>query len=354
MSRRDGPPDSDRFGDHPHPRDNFAFFGHAAAETALAEDYAKGRLPHAILIGGPEGIGKATLAWRLARFVLAHPDGAGTAAGLSVDERHPVARRICAQGHGDLAGLRREWNDKGKKHFTQIRVDEVRKATALFQKAAGEGGWRICIVDSADDLNASSGNALLKIIEEPPPRSLFVLVAHRPGQVMATLRSRCRKLVLGALSEPDIVAALRHAAPSISLAQATAAAARSQGSVREALRLAEGGALPLEAAITRLLAALPAIDWREAHGVIDAAGRSAEDGFDILHGALFAFLAQNVRQGAAERRSPAQLAPWAAAYEALREKTREADALNLDKRALTLSLFAELAQAAKLSRQAAG
>ena len=202
-------PESDAAADAPHPRHALRLIGHAAPEAELLAAYRSGRLPHAWLIGGPAGIGKATLAWRMARFVLANPDPSAPAVqgarDLAVDPLSQAARLVEALAHPDFSLVRREWRPKEKNFATEIPVDAVRKATQLFQLAAGFGGWRVCIVDSADDLNRSSGNALLKLIEEPPDRSLFLIVAHRPGQVLPTIRSRCRKLRLEALSEDEIV-----------------------------------------------------------------------------------------------------------------------------------------------------
>ena len=174
----------------------------------LILSYLSGHLPQAFIVGGPPGVGKATLAWRLARFLLANPDPAAAAgearADLFVAPDHPVSRQIAAMAHPDLVLLRREWNEKDKRFFTEIRVEDVRRAIHMFQQAAGRGGYRICILDCAEDLNPSSANALLKLIEEPPPRSLFLIVAHRPGQMLATLRSRCQKILLKPLAAADI------------------------------------------------------------------------------------------------------------------------------------------------------
>ena len=173
-------------------------FGHAEAEQALLEAYRCGRIPHAWLIGGESGIGKATLAYRMARFVLAHPDPAvpavQKATSLAVPADHPVARRVAGQAHSDLLVLERVVNEKTGKLFTVIRVDDVRRSVPFFGSTAGEGGWRVAIVDSVDELNKESENALLKVLEEPPPRALLLLVSHAPGRVLPTIRSRCRAL----------------------------------------------------------------------------------------------------------------------------------------------------------------
>src|SRR5580704_7211356 len=154
----------------PHPRTTAVLFGHAGAEAALLAAYRSGRIPHAFLIAGPKGIGKATLAYRLARFVLAHPDPmapqVAAATSLAVAPDHPVARRIAAQGQPDLLILERTLNDKGVLH-KQIAVDDIRRTVAFFGSTAREGGWRIAIVDAVDELNKSSANALLKVLEEP-------------------------------------------------------------------------------------------------------------------------------------------------------------------------------------------
>ncbi len=211
----DSQPESDRFEPAPHPRDTFGLFGHRKAEADFLEAFRAGRLPQAFILGGPLGIGKATLAWRMARFLAAHPDPGApevlSAKNLSVDPAHPVSRKISSMTFGDLALLRRGYNDKTKKFFTRIAVEDVRKMLHLFEQAAGGGGWRMAIIDSADDLNAASANALLKMIEEPPPRSLFLLVAHQPGRILPTIRSRCRRVMLQKLADADLRAAARAA-----------------------------------------------------------------------------------------------------------------------------------------------
>ena len=245
---RDGEtPESDVFAGAPHPRHGLRLVGHAAAEAELLSAYRSGRLPHAWLIGGREGIGKATLAWRFARFLLANPDAnapAVTAArDLAVPASHPVARQIEALSHPDFAIIRRGWNDKtGTGFFTEIRIDDVREKMRVFHMSAAFGGWRVAIVDPADELNRNSANALLKIIEEPPPKSLILILAHRMGAVMPTIRSRCRRLMLEPLSieeVDEIVTGLGSPWTEAGRDKIAAAARQANGSVREALRRLE-------------------------------------------------------------------------------------------------------------------
>src|SRR5205814_7203908 len=167
--------------------------------------------PHSWLIGGPVGIGKATLAYRMARFVLAHPDPRAplvqTATSLAVDGDHPVARRIAAQAQGDLLVLERTINEKTGKLYQDIRVEDVRRTVGFFGSTPGEGGWRVAIVDSVDELNPSGANALLKVLEEPPRRAVLLLVNHSAARVLPTIRSRCRLLALRPLSAEDVARA---------------------------------------------------------------------------------------------------------------------------------------------------
>ncbi len=192
--------ESDEDSDVLAPRQTSVLFGHTEAEIALLDSYRQGRIPHAWLIGGPPGIGKATLAYRLARFVLAHPDPSApevqNAKSLGVSPEHLVARRVAAQAQADLLVLERVINEQTGKLYTVIRVDDVRRTVSFFGSTAGAGGWRIAIVDAVDDLQREGANALLKVLEEPPERTLLLLISHAPGRELATIRSRCRRLLL--------------------------------------------------------------------------------------------------------------------------------------------------------------
>lgn len=351
MSREaDGaPPESDVYPGAPHPRFAATLIGHGAAERALLDTYRSEKLAHAWLIGGLQGIGKATLAWRFARFVLAHPDpsspAARAAADLGVDDKSPAVRQAMALAHPDLALLRRNWNPQAKNLYTEIRVDDVRAALHLFQKSAGAGGWRICIVDCADDLNPAGANALLKMIEEPPARSLFLIVAHRPGAVLPTIRSRCSRLMLQELAPGDIACVIAglgepwSATAPDELARAAAAAA---GSVREALKRIDPTAAEVSALIEATLGRLPEVDFRQIHKLADAvSARSAGDAFDRLMNALYDWLS------ARARRQGANLASIAELWEKLRVATRETVDYNLDRKLYILSLFADLSAAAR-------
>ena len=247
----DDVPEADALNGAPHPRHVYSLIGHQRAEAEMLSAYREGRLAHAWLIGGREGIGKATLAWAFARFVLANPDPAAKAVrearDLHVDPGHASARLLAGLAHPDFALIRREWQAGTKKLASEIPVDGVRRGLQVFQLSAAFGGWRIAIVDSAEDLNRNSANALLKMVEEPPQRSLILIVSHRPGQILPTIRSRCRRLRLEPLSEDEIVKAAVDLGPPWSEAGDEAIAAAAQARRRVGAR----GAGPPRARIGR-------------------------------------------------------------------------------------------------------
>src|SRR5262249_18493776 len=195
--------------DVPLPRETTVLFGHDGPERDFLSVYRSGRVLHAWLIGGEPGIGKATLAYRIARFVLVWPDPSRASAAdtLALDSAHRTVRRVAVNAHPDLLALERMPGDSGKLR-TVITVEPARRRATVCWSTAGEGGWRVSIVDSADELKHPEGsNALLKMLEEPPPRSLFLLVSHAPGRLLPTIRSRCRRLVLRPLGQGDVVMA---------------------------------------------------------------------------------------------------------------------------------------------------
>ena len=214
----------------------------------------------------------------MARFVLAHRDPLATdvqgADTLWVDPADSVARQVAAGAHGGLLTLERSLNDKGVMR-TVITVDETRETISFFGSTAAVEGWRVCIVDTVDELNPNAANALLKVLEEPPQQSLFLLVSHAPARVLPTILSRCRKLLLRPLSTVDVIHAAAKAtgiaADDPALAEAAEA---SEGSVSRALTLLGGDALKLEQRTAALLSTLPRVDPRELHALGDALGGS--------------------------------------------------------------------------------
>ena len=271
--------EADRLEGAPHPREHGILVGHAEAEASVLGAWQSGRLPHAFLIGGPEGIGKATLAYRIARFVLAHPaPDKKPRQDLSVAEDHPVSRQVAVLSHPDLLVLRRVMNEESKKLRTEIRVDDVRRIVSFFGSTPAFGGYRVCIVDCLEEMNAAGLNSLLKLVEEPPAKSLFLIVSNTPGRVMATIRSRCQRMRLNSLSTEEVsraVTALAARMPELPRAQISDAAAASGGSVRRALELLLGEGLEVRSLSTEMLERLPSVDPAQAaHARRPLAGRS--------------------------------------------------------------------------------
>ncbi len=342
-------PESDVLAGAPHPRHAFTLFGHRAAEAEMLEAYRGGRLAHAWLIGGPRGVGKATLAWRFTRFVLANPDPNAVAvldaSDLDVDPKRQPARLLAALAHPDFALIRRAWLPERKRFSSEIQVEHVRTALQVFQMSAAFGGWRICIVDCAEDLNRSSGNALLKLIEEPPQRSLILIVSHRPGRVLPTIHSRCRRIKLDPLSESETAAAIAALGPPWSEMDPAAiakAVRRANGSVREALARLSPESEEVDALINSTIARLPRPDPRAVLKLADAlAERDAAEAYDAFHRELYAWLAGYAARTASSVERAEQLGGL---WDRIRTAARDTDSMNLDRRLHILATFAQIAE----------
>jgi DNA polymerase III subunit delta' len=336
----------------PHPRETSALFGHREAEAALLNAYRSGRIPHAWLIGGAQGIGKATLAYRMARFVLTHRDPSMTAVQraetLSVDPNDSVARHIAAGAHGGLLTLERTLNDKGVMRSV-ITVDETRETIGFFGSTAAVEGWRVCIVDTVDELNPNAANALLKILEEPPQQSLFLLVSHAPARVLATIQSRCRKLPLRPLATSDVVrAAALASGVAIGDPALAEAASASEGSVARALTLLGGDALKLQQRTAALLAALPKVDPRELHALGDSLGTSDRVALAAFVDSIDRWIAERLHSPDLDANANLpRLARLAEVWEKIVRAARDTQDYNLERKPLVFSVFRMLAEATR-------
>lgn len=335
-----------------HPRETSVLFGHREAELGLLNAYRSGRIPHAWLIGGAQGIGKATLAYRMARFVLANPDPSApqvqAANSLDIAPAHPVARRIAAGAHGGLLTLERTLNDKGVMR-TVITVDETRQTIAFFGSTAAVDGWRVCIVDTVDELNANAANALLKVLEEPPRQSLFLLVSHAPARVLPTILSRCRKLTLRPLAMQDVIVATAQAAQIAADDDGLAEAARAgEGSVGRTLTLLGGGAMKLHQRTEALLNTLPGVDPRELHALGDALGGSDRVALGAFVDSVDRWIGERLRADDANANANLpRLARLAEVWEKINRAARETEAYNLERKPLVFSVFGLLAEATR-------
>jgi DNA polymerase-3 subunit delta' len=355
----------------PPPRANPDLLGHEAAERALRHLFATGRLPHAVLITGARGIGKATLAYRLARFVLAYgatESGDGSPAGgtdtLAVPPACGVFRRVASGGHADLLAIERAYDPRRRRLRGEILVDDVRDVAVFLRRTPAEGGWRVVIIDGADDMNRSAANALLKILEEPPRRALLLLVAHHPGRLLPTICSRCRRLALAPLPPALLAGLLATYRPDLPRSQTTAVIALAGGSIGHALELIEADGIELYRTMLGLLsrvegldaAALHALADRLARGEADSAYRAVEELLSHLLGEI-AIRATGAVPGrhpdpeaeAALRRlgDRAPAVRWVALREQVATLFARCDTLNLDRKQTILGAFFAIERVAR-------
>jgi DNA polymerase III subunit delta' len=354
----------------PSPRANPDLVGHENAERELDRLWRAGRLPHAILLGGPRGIGKATLAFRFARFLLAQGGrdsgasadllGGAGATGLAIDPESGVFHRVASGGHADLLTVERGWDPRRRRVRGEIVVEDTREIAAFFRLTAAEEGWRVVIVDGAEEMNRNAANAVLKILEEPPARALLMLVSHSPGRLLPTIRSRCRRLSLAPLALPLAAGLVRRYRPQLDDGEAEALAAVCGGSVGRALDLADNGGLELYRSLLDLLTP-PAIDVTRLHGLADRLARAdAANAYRTSAELLSQFLARLA--GGAARRAPvanefvageraamtrlagrADPARWAELRVEIERNFAAVDELNLDRKQAMLGAFFAIA-----------
>lgn len=368
-------PEPDRIEGAPHPRNTARLLGQSLAEGTFLQAFNSGRLHHGWMITGPRGVGKATLAWRLARFLLATPENDGgmfappPPDSLDIPDTHPIARRITALSEPRLFLLRRAYDEKKAKLQDVLSVDEVRKMKSFFALSAADGGRRVAIIDSVDDMNPSAANALLKLLEEPPKSVTMFLISHQPARLLPTIRSRCRELRLRPLSPADLSDALTMAGGEVAPEDGTALAELAGGSVGEAFRMTNLEGLALYGRLIRLMTTLPRLDRVQALALAEAgAARGADAQFDLIVTLLDLFLARLARAGTRGECPPeaapgeaaliARLSPtpwaareWANLAQSLGVRARRGRAVNLDPASLLMDMVLKIDEtAAALSR----
>lgn len=375
---------SDPATEAPAPRTNAHLIGQGAAETALLQAWQSGRIPHGWLITGPRGVGKATLAYRFARFVLAEAAEAnsgqnalfGGPAGppadtLALDAGHPVFRRVAAGGHPDMFTLERGMmHPDTRKPTNEIVVPHVRRVNEQVRMTPVEGGWRVAIVDEAEAMNTNAANALLKLLEEPPAKALILLVSHAPGRLLPTIRSRCRLLALPALSNDDVDGLLQRYRPDLSAQDRLVLVRLGDGSIGRALELEARGGAELYGELIELLARLPKLDIPAIHAFAEKMARRAADGGSTEDAAigfrttvelLSDWTARLVKLAAtgelpagwndeaplAQRLVTRGPGPWLAVSERVRRLGSATEGVNLDRRQALVAAFLAVEEAAR-------
>ncbi|SMR71136.1 DNA polymerase III, delta prime subunit [Aliiroseovarius halocynthiae] len=360
-SAQDDIPQPDKIEGAPHPREAVRLIGQDAAEQSFLTAFNSDRMHHGWLISGPRGVGKATLAWRIARFLLATPadDGGMFAAPapdtLDISPDHPVAHRIAALSEPGLFLLRRPWDEKAKRLKNEITVDEVRKLKSFFALSSAGGGRRVVIVDVADEMNTNAANALLKLLEEPPEGAVLLLISHQPSRLLPTIRSRCRELRLPPLA-PDalsqVMAGLEETPSADEVLRLNELAA---GSAGDALRLLHLNGLGTYADLVQIFQSRDFDRPRALKLAESAVGKANADRFALILQLFDLFLARLARHGAgfhpAAEAAPgeaaclARLSPnphaaraWASLQQELSARAGHGRAVNLDPAALILDM----------------
>lgn len=354
MMERMAPEQHDTLEAIPEPAENTHLFGHAEAGTALAARYKAGALPHALIVSGPLGIGKATFAFHLAHHLLAHPRAADAPDWIAdPDPATPLFRQIARGAHPSILHLTRPANDKakdkekGRSFKTVLSVDEVRRIGRFLSLKSHDDSYRVVIVDPADDMNANAANALLKNLEEPPSRTLFMLIVHSEGGLLPTIRSRCQLVRLSKLSDEDLRAALRAVLPPESAGYAEDAALRQSagGSVRRAILLGQYGGLEIAEALRALVASS---DVPASHKLAEVVAARGEDiRFEMFNEDALDLLTEHASQAALQGRGDVA-DRLAAAWQAARNAITDTDTYNLDRKQHALSMIERLNTAMRM------
>lgn len=344
MFERIAPEQHDTLDGIPEPAENPHLFGHREAALMLAAAYRTGKLPHALLLAGPLGVGKATFAFHLANHLLKFPrhDSAPTEFAAP-DPGSSLFRQVAVGAHPSVLHLTRPPNEKTKGFKTVVTVDEIRRVNRFLSMTSHDGGYRVVIVDPADDMNTSAANALLKNLEEPPSRTVFVLVSHSPGGLLPTIRSRCQLVRLSPLEQNGLAAALStfDVQPPADEPSLQALWERSGGSVRMAILLTQYGGLEIAEA-TDTIARSPSLDVPGAHRLADAvSGRDSAIQFDIFNRHVLGLLADAASAAALEGDS-GKASRYSRDWEEIRVAIEETETYNLDRKQHALNMIARL------------
>ncbi|MEM9106959.1 MAG: DNA polymerase III subunit delta' [Pseudomonadota bacterium] len=328
-----------------HPARNVRLFGHVETTQFLAETYRAGHLHHALLLEGAEGIGKATLAFRFAYHMLTHPDAADAPLAIvDPDLDSPVLRQTASGASHNLLHLTRPVDPRSGRVKSAITVDEVRRAGHFLSQTSGTGNWRIVVIDPADDMNRSAANAILKILEEPPARTVFFVLSHAPGKLLPTIRSRCMPIRLSPLDPAAMKSGLEHLGLSDGQDQAVldAVVAQAGGSLSNAILLLRYGGLEIAESVEGILKDGPDKSRQSVHSLADTlTARDREMAYRFFVEYISKWVSDRAMSAAAD--SDLTLAEdWARLSSEFENGFAVADGYNLDRKQLVLSTFSSL------------
>ncbi|MGZ5960849.1 MAG: DNA polymerase III subunit delta' [Rhizomicrobium sp.] len=333
-ARSEEVPETDRIEGFPHPRETTCLVGQDTALSRVSRAIRSGRPPQAWLISGPPGVGKATLAYRMARYMLAVGATDKGAEDLPVPEKDPAAIQVAAAAHPGLLVLKRGLNPETGKLMNVLSVNEVRRLVGFFGMTSGAGGWRVAIIDTADDMNDAAANALLKMLEEPPSRAMLIVLSNVPGRLLPTIRSRCQKVDLRPLDTTTVEKELSRLLPDTDAKERAALARLSGGSIGMALQLADGEGVALAREADRLLDNASVPDVAAILSLGDKIGRMT-DGLESFGTFLLQALVDRIRAQALAGKSNLDL--WVECLNKLEARFRRSSALYLEPRQTVLS-----------------
>ncbi len=372
---------SDQIEGCPHPKDTETLFGHQHAEQEFISCFKSGKLHHGWLITGPKGIGKATFAWRIAKFLLTQPidrletnelfDNSDESQTSEIDEnlKKTIIARILAGSEPRLAIIRKSFDEKRKTFRASIRVDEVRQLKTFFSLSVSDGGGRVAIIDCADDMNINAANALLKTLEEPPKNTVFLIISHKPQSLLPTIKSRCRKLRLSSLSDSDLISALRQMNLNVPENDSEIYSLLGSGSVGNYIRLLEHDGANLYRNLLSLLNQLPNLNGFELEKLIGTlSGNKNKGRLELLTELLNIIVARISKAGITghssreiiledEKEVFVKLCPnpiiatkWAELAQTQSKNLKHGLALNLDPGSLILDTFFRIEDCARTVR----
>ena len=368
-------PLSDKISGAPHPSEATKIFGQDSAQQQFLSAFGGGRWHRAWLLGGPRGVGKATLVWKIAKCLLTTPnapaqDGLFGAmsqhvSNLETPPDHPALPRILAGSEPALCVLRRSYDEKRKRCEQTITVADVRSLKSFLGLAAADGGARVVIIDAADDMTISAANALLKMLEEPPNNAFFLLISHQPAARLPTLRSRCRELRLSSLSHDMMQQAWTQAKIHLSDEQSSLFTRLSAGSAGQAIRLAQLDGDALYSALISTLQTLPSLNQSAALKLAESfAGQANSERFDLLIDLIDYILGQAAKTSLIPldpdsdpttldqklfttiHKGPIGARKWALLQQDISQRMRHGRAVNLDPATLILDMFVKIEKCA--------